>query len=109
MFSQFEPGTFTFDGKKYELHIVKQCVRYSSITKVALTDVAWVLPYTFVDTDSIEKANLKIPILVTMNSKNKVTVIDGAHRVTKAIDEGVISLPAKWVTKSMLKKALIKK
>ena len=103
------PSTFTHDGKKYDLNIVLQCVAYSRVTKVAISELAWILPHTFVDTDRVEKANLKIPILVTMDSKNRVAVIDGAHRVTKAVDEGVIALPAKWVSKSMLKKALLKK
>ena len=108
MYQEFEPSTFTHNGKQYDLNIVFKCVDKNKVTKVAVSEITWVLPYTVVDTNRVEKADLTIPILVTMDLKNRVTVIDGAHRLTKAVNENIISLPAKWVSKTILKKALIK-
>ena len=107
MYQESESSTFTHDGKKYDLNIVLQCVDNNKVTKVAVNDLTWVLPYTVVDINRVEKADLTVPILVTMDLKNRVTVIDGAHRLTKAVNENVVSLPAKWVTKTILKKALL--
>ena len=108
MYQESEPSTFTHDGKEYDLNIVLQSVDNNKVTKVAVNDLTWVLPYTAVDINRVEKADLTVPILVTMDLKDRVTVIDGAHRLTKAVNENVVSLPAKWVTKTILKKALLK-
>ena len=108
MYQDYEPRTFTHDGKRYDLNTVFKYVDRNIVTKVAVSELAWVLPRTMIDEDRLKKVDLTIPILVTMDTKKRIAVIDGAHRLTKAVNEGVLSLPAKWVSKTILKKALIK-
>ena len=108
MYQESEPSTFTHDGKQYDLNTVFKCVDKNNVTKVAVSELVWVLPHTMIDEDRLKKVDLTIPILVTMDAKKRIVVIDGAHRLTKAVNDGVLSLPAKWVSKTILKKALIK-
>ncbi len=107
MYQESNSSTLTHDGKRYDLNTILKCVDKNNITKVAVSDIIWILPYTTVDPKRLEKVDLKAPLLLTLSKENKVAVIDGAHRLTKAVNENVSSLPAKWVSKTILKKALI--
>lgn len=109
MYQDYEPRTFTHDGKQYDLNTVFKWVDREIVTKVAVSELTWALPRTIIDEERLEKVDLTIPILVTMDVKRRIAVIDGAQRLIKAVNEGVLSLPAKWVSKTVLKKALIKK
>lgn len=84
---QEEPGgTFTNDGKEYDLNKVLADV--DDLPKVLFftTDLKWVLEYDKPDLSRVEKAELSAPILVAYYGE-KFVVVDGLHRLAKAVTE----------------------
>ena len=82
---QEEPGgTFTNDGKEYDLNKVLADV--DDLPKVLFftSDLQWVLKSDKPDPERIAKADLKAPILVAYYGE-KFVVIDGLHRLAKAV------------------------
>lgn len=84
---QEEPGSsFTNDDVEYDLNKVLQDVDDYPKVMFFVKDLKWVLKYDKADPERIEKANLKTPILVTYFDE-KFVVVDGLHRLTKAVQE----------------------
>jgi hypothetical protein len=84
---QEEPnGTFSNDGDEYDLNKVLADV--DDLPKVLFftKDLEWVLNHDKPDPARVDKADLKTPILVTYYG-NKLVVIDGLHRLAKAVAE----------------------
>ena len=50
-----------------------------------------------------EKADLSAPIMVAKDKQGRMTVIDGLHRLAKAVDENVDKLKGFFITNKELK------
>ena len=50
---------------------------------------------TTIEPDRKEKADLSFPIIVTKSDGKLQTILDGNHRLQKAIDKGETHIPAK--------------
>lgn len=104
---QEEPtGSFTHDGKRYNLNCVLRAVAREPIETFRVTDLVWILdaaplPDTPETKRRIERADLHAPILVTPYD-GKWAVIDGAHRLAKARSLGWGGLPARQVSPNVL-------
>src|ERR1035437_1041422 len=84
---QEEPGgSFTNDDKEYDLKDAVQDVDDYPKVLFFTKDLRWVLKYDRPDKERVEKANLNSPILVTYY-EDKFVVIDGLHRLAKAVKE----------------------
>lgn len=102
---QEEPtGTFTHDGAEYNLNKLFKLVDADPIAYFKVADLAWILK----EDKRTDDADLKTPILVTV-WKHKWVVLDGAHRLQKALDQKVEQLPGKIVSHDMLKQTLKRK
>lgn len=102
-------GTFTYDKNEYNLETLLRDMHRVPVIEVAVSDLAWMLTEskdTSYDKTRFKNADLSAPILVTC-WQNRLAVIDGWHRLQKAVYEGVAILPAKMVTEEMLNKHLI--
>ena len=100
-------STFIHDGLEYSINSVLELVESVPVVKVLTKDLKWVLKYTSVDEKRVNLADLNTHILIASDKLGRPTVIDGAHRLTKAVRESVEKLPAKWVSKTKLKKCLV--
>lgn len=95
------------NGKTYRVNDLLKSTENSKVTKYNVSELQWMLSYTKLDKKRISKANLKYPILVT-KLDDQLVVIDGAHRLSKAVDEKIKTLPGKLVTQKQLDDAEVK-
>lgn len=98
---QEEPGSsFTHDSIEYDLNKLLVLTDQSPVAYFLVSDLAWILAET--DQSRIDSADLSAPILVT-EWENKWVVIDGWHRLQKAVSKRVKVLPGKVVSAEQLR------
>lgn len=101
---QEEPhSTFTNDGKQYDLNKVLADVDDLPKVLFFVNDLKWVLQYDKPDPERMENADPKVPILVAYYG-NQFVVVDGLHRLSKAVTEGKQFLRGKLVPQEILEK-----
>lgn len=98
-------STATHNRKEYRLDTLFELVQKRPIVKVEVSKLSWVLEYTDLDSDRVMKSNTDIPVLVYDDPEYGLTVIDGAHRLTKAVKLGLKTLPAHMLTDEDMHKA----
>lgn len=97
-----EIDSFTHDGEEFDLQKVKNLVRNQEPKSMAVDDLKWVLDDTDVVRSRIKTADTDNPVIVT-RWKSKWVVLDGAHRLTKAVKEKLSTLPTKTISAKDLK------
>lgn len=102
LYQEQKGSSFTHDGVKYDLNKLLKRVDNKEVTDYDVSELKWVLKDTKVKAERVTKADLSKPILVTKWHK-KLVAVDGAHRLTKAVQQKVKQLPGKYVTKEDLK------
>jgi hypothetical protein len=103
--SAYEEGSsFTHDGQEYSLREAFRTARTKPTEKMAVDKLKWVLQYDQPDPLRVASADLKAPVIVAPDRKGRPTVVDGLHRLTKAVQQGKKTLPAKVLTLGELKK-----
>lgn len=77
------------------------------VKPVKVSSLDWVLKYTTTHEDRIAKADLSIPIIVLdTGGRYGLVVLDGAHRLAKAVSEGKKEIMAKVIQESELPKPI---
>lgn len=107
LYQEEHDSTFTHAGEEYDLNILLRLTSDSPIEEFLVSDLEWILEYSEPDSDRVTRANLSAPVLVT-KWKGKLTVIDGLHRLVKAVDQRVSTLPGKLVSEESLIESKIK-
>lgn len=107
LYQEKKDSTFTHDNIEYSLNKLERLVDKSKPIDIEVSKLKWILKYTKIFKFRVEKANIKYPILITKYGKRWV-VLDGAHRLQKAINENIKLLPAIKVTQEILSKAKLK-
>lgn len=93
---------FTHDGVLYSLNTVLRLVPEYPVVTVRVGELAWsVNPPTEDEKTRAEQTDLKHPVLVA-NFGERLVTVDGYHRLIKAIQEGVETLPARMVSEEVL-------
>lgn len=102
-FYQEEPGgTFTHDGKDYLLNPLLKFTDRLPIKEISISELKWIIGNPDEnDGRDVDDRDISIPVLVA-NYKDKLAVIDGYHRLKKAIKLGKETLPAKFVNDRLL-------
>jgi len=73
------------------------------ILEIAVNEIVWVLQYSTADKDRVSNADTNVPILVTLDN-GKELVIDGLHRLRKAVNKNLKTLPYRRVSKELFDK-----
>jgi hypothetical protein len=97
-------NTFTHDDKEYNLTKLNKVIKDNPVEPIAISKLIWIFKYDDPDEDQPERiktANINVPIIVIKWEKQLV-VLDGLHRLKKASDRGLKTLPARMVTKEQL-------
>lgn len=105
-FYQEEPGgSFTHDGEEYSLNPLLKVTDEYPVKDIPVSDLKWIIDgeLTQDDIKRRDDADTDVPILVT-KWEDKIAVIDGYHRLLKAVEDGLEKLPAKMVSKQVLDK-----
>ena len=99
-----EGGSFTHDGQKYSLREAFRTARTKPTKQVDVENLKWVLQYDRPNPKRLAAANLNAPLIVAPDRRGRPTVVDGLHRLAKAVQQGKKTLPAKMLTLRELKK-----
>ena len=97
-----EGGSFTHDGKRYDLDKALRVGATKKPTMYAVKDLEWVLAHDSPDPKRVKSADLASPVLIAADKKGRPTVVDGLHRLAKAKAKGLAKLPGVHVDLSKL-------
>jgi len=102
------PGSsFTHDDKEYDLNKLLKLTQGKDGSNFPIKELKWILKHTKVTKNRVKKADLKYPILIG-KMDDKWVVYDGAHRLTKAVEEDRKNIKAIKVSNYILNKCKIK-
>lgn len=101
-------STFESNGIRYDLNKIFELVEDEPVQQIDVSKLTWVLQYTDADPARVKQADLEAPILVT-RYQGKELVVDGLHRLTKAVQEHRKILPYRRVSESVMHKARLEK
>jgi hypothetical protein len=101
-YKEGESSTLTHDGQTYRVDDAISLGAQSKIKHMQVSDLDWILPFGATDPERLTQANTKVPILIS-NFRDKMAVIDGLHRLKKAKEEGLETIPTRYVDTSKLK------
>jgi hypothetical protein len=102
-YSEGPNSTFTHDGSIYLVDDAIKKSKFSRIEATPISELDWVLENANVNKERLEKADIKVPILVT-NWNGKKVVIDGTHRLVKAKSLQNKNISTKYVDTNTLEK-----
>lgn len=99
-------STFTHEGVDYHLNTVLKAIKDLKLQPkpFSVKDLAWVLPHTSIDPERLDKANPNVPVIVAVSAKRD-TVVDGGHRLQKAVNEGRSTIMGYAIDDAILEKA----
>lgn len=101
-----EVGSLTHDGIIYDINAVFAIAETKATTRLPLSKLDWVLEYDKPTPSRVAAADTDVPVIVAFDKTGRYTVIDGLHRLAKAKEKGLSSLPIKFIEKNELRKAL---
>ncbi len=107
IYQENKDSTATHNKKLYNLNILFKLAHDRTPIQILIDELVWVLPYTTTFKKRVDDADLTKPILVFKDPKYGLTVIDGAHRLTKAHGLGNKYMLAIMLTDKHMQKALI--
>lgn len=103
LYSEPDRSTFTHDGSTYDLNGLLSYTLGMNRKMLPVASLKWILKWDRVGGARVRNADLTAPILV-VDWKGKLVVVDGVHRLTKAVRSGVKELPSIFVSDSVLEK-----
>lgn len=107
---QEEGSTFSSDGILYNLNQLFALTENHPIAYVSTQDLIWLLEtYQPVPEDMtrMDNADLGVPILVTIYEGNKWLIVDGFHRLLRAIRDHVTILPCRVVAPAEMESSIL--
>ncbi len=99
-YSEEPGGTFRHNGKEYYLNPLLSLSRNFPINDFSVDSLKWILDI-YDDGKDISYADIDIPILIA-RYEDKFVVIDGYHRLKKAVQLGKEFIPGKFIDDSLL-------
>lgn len=101
-----DDSTFESNGKVYNLNKLFQQTDNVKVIIYPVSKLKWVLKYCEPDPQRVAAADIEAPLLIAEMDK-RIVVVDGLHRLTKAVQLNINTLPVKILTSKMLENALI--
>lgn len=109
---QEQDSTFESDGKLYDLNKLFQDTEHAPVAYFKIEDLLWVFDGQDInyeeeteDASRVEQADLTIPILVTAYKDSSWLVVDGLHRLVKALREKKEYLPGRVLSEESMNRA----
>lgn len=93
-----EGGSFTHDEVLYDLRQALQLASRKRVRQFDVDSLKWVLRFDTPGQLRKAKADVKAPILVAPDKSGRPTVVDGLHRLAKAVELGLKTLPGRYLT-----------
>ena len=99
-------STFTHNGILYSVDSAIEQTKKQKAKDINIEDLSWILDHTNIDPARVDIVDINIPIIIT-EYNNTYYVLDGVHRLSKAIDENKKTIKAFTLTTDQLKKCII--
>ena len=99
---------FTHNNQLYNLNKLIRLSNDNTIYKVNVNKLKWILKYSNIYRKRVLSANINFPILVTKIGK-KYYILDGAHRLKKALNNDIKYIKVKFISKEILDMCKINK
>ena len=103
LYQEEADSNFIHNGQAYDLNKLLTKTERFGTRKFKVDDLKWIFKFDKPDPDRTRIADPNIPIIVTYSDK-KLVVIDGLHRLKKAIELGMTHIEGKFVFKDVLEK-----
>lgn len=90
-YTEGDDSTFTHMGKQYLVDDLISLTNGIAISTLDVSKLDWIFEFATPDEMRIEQASLHYPIIVTkdfVDGKDRYIVIDGLHRLAKAMKMG---------------------
>ena len=100
-------GTFTHDDHRYNLNKLFKLTENIIVEDFTVDDLSWVLEYDTPDPERVDQADVTVPILVTRaieDGEERLVVVDGLHRLARAIQDDLLTIQGKMVSEDILAK-----
>lgn len=105
---QEEDSFFESEGVIYDLNKIFLSVASEPINYIDVNELIWMLgPKTKNDKSRVMAADLSVPILITKYGDQEL-VVDGEHRLRKAVIKKVKQLPYRRVSQKVMQNAIVK-
>jgi len=95
-------STFTHNKVRYSVDSAIERSKDIPTKKVAVSKLKWLMKYAKPNENRKRKADTSVPVLLAHHGE-KLVVVDGLHRLAKAIEDGEKYLPTKLLTDDDLK------
>jgi hypothetical protein len=107
IFGEPEDSNFTHEDHQYDLNGLLSATVGEPEIQIPVSKLKWIMkwdPMTKEDEPRIDNADLSAPLLIIKDklADNQWVVLDGIHRLAKALKLGVATLPAIVVTQEQL-------
>lgn len=104
-YQEEEGAAFTHAGQRYDLNAALRDTHGAPTEDVPVADLAWMLEHDKpTDNERVAQADLKAPVLLAKHG-DKTAVVDGLHRLARAVRDKALTLPARWIDPKALKQA----
>jgi hypothetical protein len=103
LYQEEDDSSVTHNGQRYNLNKLLSITENFKTRPFKVDELKWILKYDKPDPKRMEEADTSVPIIVTYSNK-KLVVIDGLHRLCKAIEKGLTHIEGKFVYKDVLEK-----
>lgn len=115
IYQEDHESTFSNNGKIHDLNYILAHTHKEPIVRIKVDKVKWQLEYmpdelTDEDEKRIAAADLSVPGLVIKykhQGQNKILIVDGYHRLRKALREDVEELPYRYVPDNVMEDSVI--
>lgn len=105
-YSEYQ-STFIHNGNEYSINKLFKITQDAKINKTKIDLLSWIVEFdTTDDTNRNNHIDLSIPIIITI-SNNKYVVLDGVHRLKKAINDNNDYILTKYIDEDLLKECMI--
>lgn len=103
--TEVRTNTFTHDDIEYDLDIVRKEAKNLPVNLVKVEDIKWLLDECNWTTEDAKRyAYLGRPVFV-VKWQDKLCVVDGYHRLHRAVRKDLKHLPAIFITDHIMDKA----
>lgn len=89
-------STYTHNGKIATVDSLISAAKKVPTVSMPISEMKWALKDAKINPDRLSKADLKHPVIATLHD-GRITVLDGTHRLAKAVKEGRSELGVKLV------------
>lgn len=107
-YSEGDDSTVTHQNNQYRVDDLLKIAESKPTIELPVKDLEWILKYTTVENSRIEAADTSVRIIV-LKDKKRFIVLDGAHRLARAVGQGLKSLPSAILSPAELPKPIVSK